>query len=106
MSACVEVRQNHDGTFTAAGECGGVFCQVTAATRHAAVARVGGALNFKNWPSIVEDYRKDAERYRWLMGPGVLNGTLGTDHGWIDFEDKAEAEQQLDAAMALQLDNT
>jgi hypothetical protein len=58
MSACIEVRQNRSGTWTAAGRYDGIYAEVTAPTRHGAVARVGGALNFKNWPSIVEDYRK------------------------------------------------
>jgi hypothetical protein len=30
----------------------------------------------------------------------VYNGTLGIADGWIDFEDKIEAQQQIDAAMA------
>ncbi|KIC79344.1 hypothetical protein [Pseudomonas sp. C5pp] len=47
-----------------------------------------------------EALRKDAERYRWLTSPAVYNGTLGIADGWIDFECKIEAQQQIDAAMA------
>lgn len=50
-----------------------------------------------------EALRKDAERYRWLTSPAVYNGTLGIADGWIDFEDKIEAQQQIDAAMAEQV---
>lgn len=58
MSAVIEVRENRSGTWTAAGRHEGVYAEVTAPTRHGAVARVGGALNFKNWPSIVEGLRE------------------------------------------------
>lgn len=43
--------------------------------------------------------RKDAERYRWLMSSAVMNGTLGIQDGWIDFEFKDEAQEQIDAAL-------
>lgn len=42
---------------------------------------------------------KDAARYRWLMSGAVMNGTLGICGGWIDFEFKGEAAQQIDEAM-------
>ncbi len=50
--------------------------------------------------AVLTALRKDAERYRWLASPAVYNGTLGIADGWIDFECKIEAQQQIDAAMA------
>lgn len=47
----------------------------------------------------IQELRKDAERYRWLMSESVMNGTLGICDGWIDFEFKDEAAQQIDEAM-------
>lgn len=46
-----------------------------------------------------EALRKHAERYRWLMSSAVMNGTLGIQDGWIDFEFKDEAQENIDAAM-------
>lgn len=42
---------------------------------------------------------RDADRYRWLMSQSVYNGTLGIRDGWIDFEDKEIAQEQIDRAM-------
>lgn len=47
----------------------------------------------------VEVLRKDAERYRWLMSDAVWNGTLGVRDGWIDFQFKDEAQEQIDYCM-------
>lgn len=46
-----------------------------------------------------EALRKDAERYRWLMSDAIYNGTLGVRDGWIDFEFKDEAQEQIDYCM-------
>ena len=48
MSACVEVRQNRDGSWTAAGSYGGVFAQVTCESRYQAVDRVNRAFSIVN----------------------------------------------------------
>lgn len=45
MSACIEVNQNPNGTWTAKGSYGGVYAEVTCATRHAAVTAVSKALH-------------------------------------------------------------
>ncbi len=45
MSACIEVKQNPDGSWTASGSYGGVFASTTAQHRYQAVAAVDRALH-------------------------------------------------------------
>jgi len=63
-------------------------------TGYEAYERVNAELKAK-----CEAACKDAERYRWLMSSAVWNGTLGIEDGWINFEFKDEAQEQIDAAM-------
>lgn len=45
MSACIEVTQNANGTWTAKGSYGGVYAEVTCTNRHNAVIAVTKALH-------------------------------------------------------------
>lgn len=45
MSAVIEVRQNQSGSWTARGQYGGVYAEVTCATRHQAVVALDNALH-------------------------------------------------------------
>lgn len=50
----------------------------------------------------LDGLRKNAGRFRWLMSPAIMNGTLGISGGWIDFEFKEDAAQQIDEAMSVE----
>ncbi len=45
MSAVIEVKQNESGSWTARGQYGGVYGEVTCTTRHEAVAALNNALH-------------------------------------------------------------
>lgn len=71
MSAAIEVRQNRDKTWTAAGSYGGVFAQVTCVSRYQAVDRVNRAFSAVN-PGAAAERRGD-----------LLREVLGeVPHGW------------------------
>lgn len=45
MSACIEVNQNPNGTWTAKASYGGLYAEVTCSSRHAAVSALTKALH-------------------------------------------------------------
>ncbi len=55
MSAAVEVVQNKSGSWTARGQYGGIYAEVTCATRFQAVAALDKALHAFDSKVVIHD---------------------------------------------------